>query len=265
MTIAAEPSSSSRRSRRPIACRRRSTPSARRSPTLGCWWPTTRPPTAPRRPAAPAGRRSSPRRGTSARAGRPRSRPRPCCRSPRGRSRRCSCSATATSATRPGSSRRSPPWCPRATPISPSAPSPAALDLAHRDSGRTLRGFAHRGRQLADFPACTCRAAEASDRWSDPRGAGFDRRSVGGPRGGGHSAPCDRWTAPATSPRLLLRRTRKPADRRAAALRPGRRGPVLHSDRPGPRGDRSPGRDSRGERIRVPAGRLLSQRHAASG
>ena len=25
------------------------------------------------------------------------------------------------------------------------------LDLAHRASGRTLAGFAHRGRQLADF------------------------------------------------------------------------------------------------------------------
>ena len=27
------------------------------------------------------------------------------------------------------------------------------LDLAHRATGRTLRGFAHRGRQLADFLA----------------------------------------------------------------------------------------------------------------
>jgi hypothetical protein len=28
-----------------------------------------------------------------------------------------------------------------------------ALDLAHRATGRTLRGFLHRGRQLADFLA----------------------------------------------------------------------------------------------------------------
>jgi hypothetical protein len=27
------------------------------------------------------------------------------------------------------------------------------LDLAHRATGRTLRGFVHRGRQLADFLA----------------------------------------------------------------------------------------------------------------
>jgi hypothetical protein len=27
------------------------------------------------------------------------------------------------------------------------------LDLAHRATSRTLRGFAHRGRQLADFVA----------------------------------------------------------------------------------------------------------------
>ena len=104
------------------------------------------------------------------------------------------------------------------------------LDLEHRATGRTLRGFLHRARQLRDFAGRVVSAALTRRRCRPAVEAGSDRRSVG--RGAGARTFRSCTAHPQRRPAALLLH-----DRGAPCMRSGRRPdpppPATVRDRPG--------------------------------